>query len=230
MIKKLLEFIQDKYISRNLRKSVAPSRTETDQARNIFMKEVHTQFPFQHTRPHFSWKFYTSFAVIALIILNSTALIYADTTNVPVDHPLYTFKRVAEEVRGFTSSPSQKVKLETEFANRRLQELSTISTSTPQKKLEHKKDVENIKQDLEVHLQSLKKKAESKPEVQKEIKESDMCTRLDKTNKNIDLEIKTICNLKDEKLKKEPSTSLQKLEQKYENKKDNKIDKKSRQD
>ncbi len=220
MINKIKDFIQDKKLSRDLRRSFSATPEDMNGARNLFMAHVRSEFPFSNPQQRFSWKMYTTFAVIALFIgLNGGALIYADSANVPVEHPLYSYKRIAEDVRGFTSTPSQKIKLETQLAERRIQEIKKIeedeihkvgknkdkavitsrATSTATTTISGtstiKKNSKNNKKQKE--LEMLKKNLEAHlKSIEKESEKEKVKTELCKDNKNskeLFLKLKKLC-------------------------------------
>jgi hypothetical protein len=201
MINKFKDYIEEKNMRADLKRSLSPTPEEMSKAKTLFMAEVRTHFPTPSPYMHHSWKMYATFAVIALIILgNGGALIYADVANVPIDHPLYSYKRVAEEVRGFTSTQSQKVKLESELAERRIDEIKKIedhgiipvTATTTQKNHKKQKELEDLRGNLQTHLDSLDHEAEM-PEVKKEIEKTDICKGIDSNARNFKFKIKNIC-------------------------------------
>jgi hypothetical protein len=68
-------------------------------------------------------------AVLALALGGISA--YADTTNVPVESPLYPLKRVAESVQLAVTLPAAKPALEATFAARRATEITDLENNHP---------------------------------------------------------------------------------------------------
>ncbi len=250
MIKKLLEYIQDKKISRTFKRHFSATQEEMNTTRELFMAHVRSEFPFSNPQSQLSWKMYSAFAVLALFIgLNTGALIYADTANVPVNHPLYTYKRVAEEVRGFTSTPSEKVKLEAQLAERRMQEIERIerseikksdkkesitasstatTTSTTPKKDKIKnlskkeKELESLKKNLEMHLKALEQSADKKPDVKNQIEKSDFCkTDGSKKNNELTAKLAKLCSIVVPDIKASTTAPSEKSKDSNNNKKKN---------
>ncbi len=75
-----------------------------------------------------SWK-YATIAIVAVLSMTSGMAVFADASNVPVTHPLYSLKRLSEQIRLGLSTPEQQVELHQIFAQRRLEEASELETN-----------------------------------------------------------------------------------------------------
>ena len=69
---------------------------------------------------------YSLAVFIILVFLGSGAAVYADRANVDYAHPLYSLKRTVEAVRVELASSQQQPVLQTELAQRRLDEIKKI--------------------------------------------------------------------------------------------------------
>jgi hypothetical protein len=136
-------------LSRTL--NVEPTTSQKKKAKHVFMAEVHSIFDhspsLSHTKksPYFSgvsfftshsWVKYTAFILVGILVLNGGAVLYADTTNVPITHPLYQYKRVAEYVQLTVASEDKKPELEAKIAERRTQEIRHVAVLQQSGKLQ----------------------------------------------------------------------------------------------
>ncbi|MES2437141.1 MAG: hypothetical protein V4519_03940 [Patescibacteria group bacterium] len=155
MIKKINNYIQDRKITRRAKRDLNPSKEAMNHARLAFMGEVTERFPFAMKSTPKATHHYARFAiagVVAILLINSGAVMYADTTNVDAEHPLYSFKLVAEKVQVLASSEEKRAELELKFAERRMVEIEVEEqyTEMPQEAREKKKIM--LQAQLEKHM------------------------------------------------------------------------------
>ncbi|HEX4103934.1 MAG TPA: DUF5667 domain-containing protein [Candidatus Paceibacterota bacterium] len=67
----------------------------------------------------------------AFAIFIASASVYADTTNVPIESPLYPLKRLAENVQLAVTPPAAKPQLEATLATRRASEINDLEATHP---------------------------------------------------------------------------------------------------
>ncbi|MDQ3015040.1 MAG: hypothetical protein M3Q73_04195, partial [bacterium] len=90
MISKFQKIYTDIKIKIVLKRGLSPTKEEVSKACNLFLVEVETRFPFTEQHKPSRVFHYGIAAIAGILVLNSGALIYADTLDVPTTHPLYT--------------------------------------------------------------------------------------------------------------------------------------------
>jgi hypothetical protein len=127
MINKFRQLYTEWMIKRVLHRGFSPSADEIHKAHAAFMTEFERQFPFTEQVKTSYFYHYALAAIAGIFILNGGAVIYADTVDVSTNHPLYSYKRVAEEVKVRTATASKKPEVEIQIAQRRIKEIKHIN-------------------------------------------------------------------------------------------------------
>lgn len=202
MISKLRKIYTDVKIKFVLKRGFSPTNDEVNKARNLFLAEVEARFPFTEQPRPSRFLQYTLAAIAGVFILNSGAVIYADTYDVPTTHPLYTYKRVAEEVKVRTASKSRQAKFEIEIAERRVKELkhiqgmyttgtstNTIGLATSSKASTSKNGSTRaqikIQSNLRKHIEAVEKQFERESHTNQTVRKDIVCKELKLVRKEI---------------------------------------------
>lgn len=111
-----------------IKRALKPDQVFLDSAREKFLLSLVERYGIQMETTSLSSSMRWRYAVIiTLIVCSMGGLgVFADTTNVAPDHPLYEFKRISEQVRLHLSTPDHQVALHQVFATRRLEEIKAI--------------------------------------------------------------------------------------------------------
>ncbi|MBX4198597.1 hypothetical protein KW782_04715 [Candidatus Parcubacteria bacterium] len=190
MMDKLRQFFIEGKLKRIFKRDLSASRTDTLHAKLAFMSEIQRQFPFTEQPHQFGWANYAFAALAGIFILNGGALLYADTVDVPADHPLYSYKLVAEEVKVLASSAEAKPKVEVKLAERRIKELKQLQASSPiaSSTASTTIKIKNTNQDSKAQKQlkeSIKKQLELVEKSQIKTKTSMVCNDVTKIQEQI---------------------------------------------
>ncbi len=198
MINKLLQLYTDLNIKRRMRRSFSPTKQEIIEARLAYMVEVERQFPFTEQMRSSGWYHYALAAIVGILILNGSAVIYADTVDVPTTHPLYAYKRVAEEVKVRSASSTNKPEVEIKIAQRRIKELkqintgtaltasSTASTTGSTNTIKSKVKTHNeLKKNFQKHMDAAEVEIELERTSNKQFKKEVLCNQLEEVKINL---------------------------------------------
>lgn len=202
MINKFRKIYTDVKIKFVLKRGFSPTKDEMNKARNLFLVEVEARFPFTEQPKPSRFLQYTLAAIAGVFILNSGAVIYADTYDVPTTHPLYTYKRVAEEVKVLTSTSARQPEIEVKIAQRRVKELKQIqafmhinasSTATTTHSTSSKTSESNTKAQLKLqhrlkkHIQSVENNIYNSEVSRQAIKKELICKELEVVHTDIEI-------------------------------------------
>jgi hypothetical protein len=190
--------IQDWKMRHSLAHSFEPSQAQFSLAKKSFLQSVHEEFglSFRKTR----WVHYSLAIIIGILIVNGSAVIFADTRDVPPESPLYTYKRVGEDIRVVLAPKEKKAEVEASITARRGRELKAVvaelASSTPQEKDHEDKEqkVKKLKEDIKHDLKNIDDSVKAlKPETQN-IKKSVVCSNLkDLEDEDTGSLINTLC-------------------------------------
>jgi len=128
MIERIKQYFKDLRLRRLLRRDFVVPKSAMEKTRVLFYEALQNQSARTHT--HSSYVFWTRYALtslFALIFIGGGIVTYADRTDVPATHPLYTYKLLAEEARLQSVPLEKKIDLEIEFAERRIRELDALN-------------------------------------------------------------------------------------------------------
>jgi len=107
---------------------ISPAAQE--KAKQVFLNTLTETVGIKNIKPIISpyrtWARYAIAVIIGVVILNSGAVIYANTANVAPDHPLYSYKRIAEEIELTVTPFEKKAEVEIKLAERRKAELELV--------------------------------------------------------------------------------------------------------
>ena len=133
-MKIVVDTIKEVQSRRLLKRSFAPREEFMNNTRELFLAEVAKRRVAPYA-PQLAWymfgmrtlRYSIAFAVIALVG-TSGLVAYADGTNVAVDSPLYSLKRVGEQDRLTVAPAAKEVEVYRELAERRANEFIQIET------------------------------------------------------------------------------------------------------
>jgi hypothetical protein len=133
MIRKIKNFIQEWTWRRILRRGLSSSKESRENIRQAFLKEV--EYHHGTRKTHHGFAYYAMGVITGVVLINGAALIYADTLDVPVDHPLYNYKIAAEEVKIRTTPAAGRSNVEVKLAERRVKELQQLEKNQAKEKV-----------------------------------------------------------------------------------------------
>jgi hypothetical protein len=179
--KEMIRFLVER---RSVRRQLRPRAEFLMAAREHFLKTLEQEVPtvtkgrtpriYEHVGLRYA------LLMIGVVFLgNIGTAIVADAANVPLDHPLYQYKRLDESVRTFLSPAQTKSVVHTQLAERRLNEMQSVLTdsSTSTKKgtspgtkqtplSESEEKIQRLTKDLQEEVDaSLQKSKENKVDV-----------------------------------------------------------------
>ncbi|HVO28488.1 MAG TPA: DUF5667 domain-containing protein [Candidatus Paceibacterota bacterium] len=111
------------------RKAIAPRKEFIKETRIAFLAVFGAAHP--GARARFTAMARSFIAGGAIVALFAGMSVYADTTNVAADSPLYPLKRLGESVQLAVAPASQKAQLQATFAARRAAEISALAAKNP---------------------------------------------------------------------------------------------------
>jgi hypothetical protein len=212
MMDKFRQLYTELVIKRSLRRGLSPSREEVEKAHALFMAEIEKRFPLSEQHSSSGWFHYALAALAGIFILNGGAVIYADTADVAATHPLYTYKRVAEEVKVRTATSAKRPEVEIKIAERRIKEMKFINaqagitatntmtasstatssvvlstTSKPVKTISKNSGKINIqlKQNFQKHMEALEKHIQKEDSSNRQEKKEIVCQKLNDFHKDV---------------------------------------------
>jgi hypothetical protein len=119
-------------LPRAVRKIVSPSRTFKKKAKTRFLAAFDARHPVLQRTPQYVLVLRAFTVVVAVIAVALGGVsVYADTTNVPADNPLYSLKRLSESVQLAFTKVEAKPELEASFAVRRADEIAELEERHP---------------------------------------------------------------------------------------------------
>ncbi len=182
----MINFIREQLIIRKLKKDlrayVKPDKAFLDSAKLKFitLAEERTNKKVLLASGSFNYFRYATAMAVVVLIMTSTAAVFADVSNVPVNNPLYNLKRVSEKVRVALVPQPKQIELHRVFAHRRLEESSELGSK------ENIPAVASLKSQakVEVKIEKVENKIE---DTQRKVEK----VRIDRLNKDFEKEMET---------------------------------------
>jgi hypothetical protein len=240
MMKQITTFFKDLLMRFKFSRVFHPTRDGRRKAKAAYMATVRKELGTNAVGiPRF--KFVAFAAVVAILLLNGGAVIYADTQDVSPESPLYAYKRVGEEIRLSIAPAEKKVEVQAEITERRSQELERIvvakvlNQKTKSEKESHKEDAtikklqDDIKKNVEKIDVSVKKLSKEKSSTKKAaacahlktLNESSLLSFDDSTStQEISAQVKKLCVFSDDEKEAKKSDSKKDSEDRNENKRE----------
>ncbi len=126
-----------------LKKHVKIDRNFSIRAKQAFLDEFDRKFAGKPVIPYWRrhiWR-YSFLSASAILVINGSAIVFADQANVKASSPLYPFKRASESIRLKLASSEQKPYLRYKFAQRRIEEINDLAAATDNSSAEKIKDL-----------------------------------------------------------------------------------------
>lgn len=122
----MIKFLKNLKYKALLKKHFEPRKEFSKQAKILFIKELQEKYGVNRSFRYKRAYSYVLTAFLGLFILGAGAAVFAEKENVNPNHPLYTLKRLAENIQVKVTSEEKKPMLYNKFAKRRLQEVKTV--------------------------------------------------------------------------------------------------------
>jgi hypothetical protein len=177
---RILQIYTEWKIKYTLLRDLSPTHPEIQKAHAAFLVELHKQFPTLH-KSRFGLMQYAFAIVAGIIILNGGAIIYADTTDVPTSHPLYSYKLLAEEVRVKTASVETQPEVEVKIAERRVKELGEL----PKPSASVQKTQKQLRQNFKLRIESVQLNLDKESLSKNSRKKAIVCKELSSINDHL---------------------------------------------
>lgn len=163
----MINFLKQRKYKALVRKHFEPGKDFSKKSKALFTAKLQEKYGTKNFIYKRAYS-YVLTAFLGLFILGGGAAAFAEKENVNPDHPLYTLKRLAENIQVKVAAKEKKPVLHNKFAQRRLEEVKTVK---------EEKTIQKLNNDFHEEVGAILKeiKAEEDEKKEQDISIKDLC-------------------------------------------------------